>query len=54
MFEEESPLDTSHPIGTGLEESDDEEFGINVTSTEPSPFSQKKEKVLFCSDKVLR
>ena len=53
MFED-SPLNTDHQVGVASVDSDEEEeFSIGVPSTGPSPFSQRNEKVLFSSDKVL-
>ena len=49
---EDSPLDTDPSVGVVCEDSDEEEFGISVASSDPSPFSRRNEKVLFSSDKV--
>ena len=54
---EDSPLDHVHSGGHGLEtDSGDEEMGFDmgVAKVGPSPFSQRRDKVLFdCSDKVM-
>ncbi len=48
---EDSPLESINHNATDSIDSNDEE-GIGITHTEPSPFSQRKENVLFGSDKV--